>query len=147
MRPSALALVLLVAALAGCGGSPPEAPASIFGVWEGEGAQWNDGDRSREPDDRWPLRITVTRSETGVPEAGIEYPSFPCGGNLEYVGPSTEPGALPGDAVFRERITYGSDNCFTGGTVLLRPEPGALVFAWAIDSSPTTASARLEPAE
>ena len=146
MRPLLHAAVVAFV-LAGCGGAPPEAPATLFGAWEGEGRQYDDGDRFGEPDGRWPLRITVTRGTSGAPEAGIEYPSFPCGGSLEYVGPSTEPDARPGDAIFRERITYGTDVCVDGGTVLLRPEPGALVFAWAIDSAPTTASARLVPAD
>ena len=103
--PMRLLPLLLVALLAGCAGSEPAGPPTVWGVWEGEGAQWNDGDRSHEPDVRWPLEIAVTPAASGEPTATIDYPSFPCGGTLEYVGPSREPGALPGDMVFIERIT------------------------------------------
>ena len=139
--------LLLVALLAGCAGSEPAGPPTVWGVWEGEGAQWNDGDRSHEPDVRWPLEIAVTPAASGEPTATIDYPSFPCGGTLEYVGPSREPDALPGDMVFLERITYGGDACVSGGTVLLRPDARGLVYAWAIDTSPTVATARLRHAD
>lgn len=145
MRAFTLATVLLIAA--GCGSSPPDAPPTMTGSWEGEGGQWDDGNRDREPDGRWPLEITLTRSASGDLAGAIDYPSLECGGRLEYVGPSTEPDAIPGDAIFREEITYGDDVCFTGGTVLLRLDGRSLVYAWAIDSSPAVAAARLQRAE
>ncbi len=116
----------------------------MVGTWQGEGGQWDDGDRARAPDRRWPLDITVARTVAGELRGGIDYPSFECGGLLRYVGPSTEVDALPGDLIFREEITYGSDICFTGGTVLLRLDGASLVYAWATDASSTVAAARLQ---
>ena len=135
--------LFVVFTFAGCAGAPPEAP-TLVGTWEGEAGQWDDGDRAREPDSRWPVAITLVQSASGEPNATIDYPSFPCGGRLRYVGPSTEVDARPGDVVFQEEITYGEDICFSGGTVLLRLEESSLVFAWAIDSAPTVAAGRLQ---
>ncbi|MEL6615607.1 MAG: hypothetical protein AAFQ43_07705 [Bacteroidota bacterium] len=137
------ATVLLI----GCGSSPPEAPPTILGAWEGEGAQWDDGDRSQPPSGRWPLRVRVLASASGDLAATVEYPSFPCSGTLRYVGSSTEPDARPGDVIFLEDIQIGDDICVSGGTVLLRLDGDELVFAWAIDGAPTTASARLSREE
>lgn len=139
-----VALVLLSVSLSACAGSPPEAPLSPVGEWVGEGAQWDDGDRTHAPDSQWPIRVRVLETASGELAATVEYPSFPCSGTLQYVGPSTEVDARPGDAIFRERITLGDDVCVTGGTVLLRYEGDRLIYAWAIDGSPAVAAGRLE---
>jgi len=140
--------LLAVFVLAGCSRTP-ETPErdSMYGAWEGEGRQWNGGDRAMEPDGRWPMRIEVIRTRSGEPAALIDYPSFPCSGRLEYLGESTEADARPGDAVFREVITRGEEVCYSGGTVLLRFDRGVLLYAWATDEAPTVASGRLAPAE
>lgn len=138
-----LFLFVLALTVIGCASSPPEAPATILGEWVGDGVQWDDGDRSRPPSGRWPLRIRVLETASGDLAATVEYPSFPCSGTLRYVGPSTEPDARPGDAVFLEDISIGQDICVSGGTVLLRYDGDTLVYAWAIDGSPAIASARL----
>ena len=139
-----LAPFLFVLVLAGCSRTPTDPEAdTLYGEWEGDGRQWDDGDRDREPDGTWPVRIDVGTAVTGELTATIEYPSFPCSGRLEYLGPSMEPDARPGDAVFREVITRGADVCYSGGTVLLRAERGFLLYAWATDEAPAVASARL----
>lgn len=137
------AVALLV--LAGCGGSRGAAadPTDLSGTWAGEGRQWNTLDRTGDPDDEWPLRVTVAGRGQSL-SGSVEYPTLQCGGTLEYVGPNSDPGAQMGDAVFRETITYGTDNCANGGTVLLRRSGRDLIYAWAIDGSVTTAAARLE---
>ena len=143
LRLLPLALVVLV--VAGCGGSRTavEAPVGITGVWSGEGRQWNDGDRSREPDERWLVRVSV--ADDGVtPTGSIEYPDLGCSGTLAYVGPNSAADAQTGDRIFREEITVGGDRCVTGGTVLLRPSRNSLLYAWAMDGRPTVAAARLE---
>ncbi len=142
-RPLALVLALLITA--GCGGSrsAADAPLTLSGTWAGEGRQWNDGDRSREPDERWLVRVTLV--DDGItPTATIEYPELGCSGTLAYVGANTAADAQPGDRIFREDITGGADQCVTGGTVLLRPSRNALIYAWAMDGRPTVAAARLE---
>lgn len=144
--PRFLAL-LVVLLLAGCSRTPPPEPETIFGSWEGEGRQWDDGDRSHAPDGTWPVRISVLEGANGDPMGLVTYPSFPCSGRLEYVGPSTEPDARPGDAVFREVITEGAGICYSGGTVLLRADAGLLLYAWATAESPTVAAARLTHAD
>ena len=140
--PARLLLASLLI-LAGCAGSPPDEPETIYGSWSGEGRQWNDGDRSHPPDTTWPVEIEVREGPGGEPQATITYPSFPCSGVLEYEGPSTQPDALPGDAIFTERIADGESVCYSGGTVLLRATGRFLLYAWAIGSEPTEASARL----
>lgn len=139
-----LAFGLLVLLLVpGCGSTPDPAPETIVGAWAGEGRQWDDGDRSGEPDGTWPVRIVVVEGADGDPFGTISYPSFPCSGRLDYIGPSTERDARPGDAVFREVITEGADICFDGGTVLLRADRGFLMYAWATSAAPAVAAARL----
>lgn len=148
MRPALAAVValVLVSPLAGCGGSRAATTTdSLAGVWEGEGRQWNDGGRSREPDEEWTIRVTLAPGATGAYDGSVDYPSLQCGGRLEYVGPNTSLDAQPGDMIFRETITYGTDRCVTGGTVMLRPSTRrGIVLAWAIADRPTVASARLE---
>lgn len=146
MRVSRLvALTSVLFVLAGCGGvrTAVEAPVGMTGVWAGEGRQWNDGDRSRDPDERWLVRVSV--ADDGVtPTATIEYPGLGCSGTLTYVGPNAAADAQAGDRVFTEEITVGADRCVTGGTVLLRPSRSSLIYAWAMDGRPTVAAARLE---
>lgn len=138
-----LSLVALGTLLAGCGGSREVTAPGMSGVWAGEGRQWNSGDRTAEPDDRWLVRVTVAEDAMGTPSASIDYPELGCGGRLAYVGPNTALDAQPGDRVFREEITYGTDRCADGGTVMLRPSRNSLIFAWAMDGRPTVAAARL----
>ena len=140
MRFVIFLLVGLVSA--GCARTPPT-PETIVGTWEGEGRQWDDGDRSGAPDDTWSLRIVVVEGANGEPFGTVSYPSIPCSGRLEYVGPSDEPDARPGDVIFREVITEGDDVCVSGGTVLLRAEREFLLYAWAVGSMSAVASARL----
>ena len=145
-RLSSLPLLALTACLvlaSGCRGSRDAGATTMAGTWTGEGQQWNSGDRTMDPDEEWDLRVTLVDAAGGY--AGtVEYPDQECGGTLEYVGPNTDPGAQPGDAVFRERITYGTDRCIDEGTVLLRPSGRYLIYAWAITGRPTVAAARLE---
>lgn len=141
---NSLALVLTAAVAAGCGGARPAEPESLVGMWAGEGRQWNSGDRTQPPDETWPVRVTMTGTVASGYTGTIAYPEQQCGGSLVYVGPNTAFDAQPGDAVFREEITYGTDRCVDGGTVLLRPSRRSLVYAWAIDGRPTVAAARLE---
>ena len=138
----AFLLTATVALLAGCGGSRPATTGSLAGTWVGEGMQWNDGDRSREPDDEFPIRIALTGS--GTAGGTVEYPELACGGALNYVGPNTGVGAQPGDMIFQESLSYGTDNCADGGTVLLRPSGRWLIYAWSIDGYAAEAAARLE---
>lgn len=135
-------LAALAVSLAACGGSRMDAPLSLTGTWAGEGRQWDSGDRSQEPDAVWPLRITLNAD--GTPSGSIDYPSLGCGGSLEYVGPNSAMDAQAGDMVFRETLTYGTDACADGGTVLLRPSGRDLIYAWAIDGYAAEAAARLE---
>lgn len=147
MSRSALLLLTLVLAaplVTACGGSPPVATDPLVGVWAGEGRQWNDGDRSHAPDETWTVRVSVGGSMAAGYTGTIEYPGLQCGGSLDHVGPNTDPGALPGDAVFTEVISYGTERCLSGGTVLLRPSRRDLILAWAVAGRPTVAAARLE---
>lgn len=147
LRLAASLIAFVVAS--GCAGSRPavEAPFGWTGAWAGEGRQWNDGDRTRPPDERWTVRVAVSDvpGATGVTStATIEYPELGCGGTLEFVGPNTAADAQAGDRIYRETITTGTDRCVTGGTVLLRPSRNSLLYAWAMDGRATVASARLE---
>ena len=142
MKLSLTVLGLLLVVTAGCGGGRDAAITSLAGTWVGEGKQWNDGDRSGDPDDEWTVRIGLGAS--GASGGTIEYPDLACGGTLEYVGPNTDAGAQAGDMIFREKLTYGTDNCADGGTVLLRPSGDALIYAWAIDGYAAVAAARLK---
>ena len=137
-----LLLCTLALALAACGGSSDLASASYAGTWAGEGRQWDDGDRSREPSATWPLRVTLRTD--GTPSGTIDYPTLGCGGTLEYAGANAGATSQVGDMVFRETLTYGTDACATGGTVLLRPSGRDLIYAWSIDGYAAEAAARLE---
>lgn len=117
---------------------------AMAGSWTGEGQQWNGGDRSQTPDEVWGLRVTLADAAGGGYAGTVEYTDQQCGGTLEYVGPNSDAGAQPGDVVFLERITYGTERCIDGGTVLLRPSGRDLIYAWAISGRPTVAAARLE---
>lgn len=138
----AFLLTTVFALLAGCGGSRSASLDTLAGTWVGEGKQWNDGDRSREPDDEFPIRVSLV--DSGLSGGSVEYPALACGGSLEYVGPNTGVGAQPGDMVFQESLSYGTDNCADGGTVLLRPSGKYLIYAWSIDGYAAEAAARLE---
>ncbi len=147
MRPSLrllFALLLVSPFVAACGGSPPVATDPLVGQWAGEGRQWNDGDRTQAPDETWTVRVSVGGSMAAGYTGTIEYPALQCGGSLEYVGPNTDAGAQPGDAIFTEVISYGTERCVAGGTVMLRPSRRHLILAWAIAGRPTVAAARLE---
>lgn len=138
---SALLIATLFAFVAGCGGSRSAAPGTLAGTWVGEGKQWNDGDRSQDPDDEFEVRVSLV--DSGLSGGSVEYPELACGGTLEYAGPNTGAGAQPGDMVFQERLSYGTDNCADGGTVLLRPSGRYLIYAWSIDGYAAEAAARL----
>ena len=141
MRLALLSALLLT--LAACGGSRDAVgPADYSGTWTGEGRQWDDGDRTRDPSATWPLTVTLTTY--GTPSGSIDYPTLGCGGTLEYVGPNQDVGAQPGDMVFLEKLSYGTASCADGATVLLRPADGDLIYAWAIDGFAAEAAARLE---
>ena len=135
-------LFTLVVSLSACGGSRQDSPTGLTGTWSGEGRQWDDGDRTREPSATWPLRLTLNAA--GTPSGSVDYPTLGCGGTLEYVGPNRDAGAQPGDMVFLEKLTYGTESCADGGTVLLRPSGRDLIYAWAIDGFAAEAAARLE---
>lgn len=139
---STLLLALALSLASGCAGSRGDVPDTLAGTWVGEGRQWNDGDRTREPDDTWAVRVALGADPTAG--GSIEYPDLACGGTLAYVGPNTQMDAQPGDVIFRESLSYGTDNCADGGTVLLRPSGRTLIYAWSIDGYAAEAAARLE---
>ncbi len=73
----------------------------LSGSWEGTGYQIDDGST-------WPMRVTASDGKYSV-----EYPSLKCGGEWRIVSMGLE------KATFKERITYGKDNCVDDGNVVI----------------------------
>lgn len=86
------------------------------GAWAGWGFQATPAGL----DSSWPIRIRFR----GAAEADIAYPSLGCGGVLRLRRAGAEL------SEFRETLTENRGDCVDGGTVALRPVPGALLFTW-----------------
>ena len=74
----------------------------LRGTWEGKGYQ-------TDTDTTWTMRF-VARGR----KYAIEYPSLKCGGEWRLASRHRR------GARFREKITYGKDDCTDNGTVLIR---------------------------
>ena len=109
-------VIAVTALLTACGGGGDSAPpfiSSNYGTWSG----------TLQQDARSTLSATITLAPSGY---DIDYrPLSNCYGQLILVSESSA------DAVFTERITFGVQNCITGGKVVLsKAASNALDFKW-----------------
>ncbi len=103
-----------VALLIGLATGPAMAqnPLVLDGLFAGTGQQ---GEHS------WSMRTTTDADGTRV-----DYPSLGCGGTWEPMDSGSD-AALR----FRERLTYGHENCIDNGVVTLKSHPDGLDYQWA----------------
>lgn len=109
----ATAILFLLSACGGGGDDAPPFLSSNYGTWSGTLQQ----DRNRT------LSATLTLGTAGY---NIDYrPISNCYGQLILASESSV------EAIFTERITFGVQNCITGGTVVLsKAGSNALDFKW-----------------
>ncbi len=88
------------------------------GVWVGE-ASYDVPRGSNQP-----FRVAIVITDGGA--ALIDYQAYGCGGELIY-----QSEAVPGTAVYLERLTYGQENCIDGGKVTLTVNAKGLGYRYA----------------
>jgi hypothetical protein len=110
---TAIAVLSLLTACGGGGDSAPPFLSSNYGTWNG----------SLQQDARSTLSATLTLGPAGY---DIDYrPLSNCYGQLILVSENSV------EAVFTERITFGLQNCITGGRVVLsKAASNAIDFKW-----------------
>ena len=133
-----LALAVTALAVAGCGGGDKSTPATtaepasteaqqspaldpVIGKWSGTGTEIQTTGKAR----RYKVTMEIAALDPQSSAGRIDYPSFPCGGTLRYVGP--EQG---GGKAFRELIHYGKAKCSRGGRISVKPNGQALDWTW-----------------
>lgn len=89
----------------------------LQGVWQGAALQ---DDKSR-----WTIKITIR------PDGySIDYPSLNCGGMLELTKENAD------SLVFKETLTYGTDNCYNNGkTVLIKSPNNKIRYYWYFENN------------
>jgi PEGA domain len=86
----------------------------LSGTWRGTVTQ-------DKPADQTFLVVMELRGASG---GTIDYPTFTCGGQLEFRG-------VEGPIFsYTEHITYGKDNCVDGGTLKVTPQGNSLRWHW-----------------
>lgn len=114
--------------------APSLAQQPISGSWSGLVLEVPPGDQP----ETYPVRLRIEAGGTGT----IDYPSLACGGTLT-------PLRTMGEIMeFRERLSYGAENCTDNGTVSVWLKAGRLVWVWTgeeTDQPGTVASAVLHP--
>ena len=93
---------------------PPSRGRSLTGKWRGTVTQ----------DKPEPHAFPVTMELDGPNGGSIDYPSFSCGGSLEFQ-------RVDGSTLsYIEHITYGKDKCIDGGTLKVVPQGNSLSWDW-----------------
>ena len=135
--PIAAAAFALALAAAGCGGgdastttstpAPPDAATQagvgldpVIGKWRGTGTEIQRTGTARS----YRVVLDIAALDPHGAAGRVDYPSFPCGGTLRYVG-RTQAGQ-----VFRELIHSGKAKCARGGTITVKPRGRALDWTW-----------------
>lgn len=127
IRPLAALFFALALPLAACvhvevrTSTGPGDAAPLKGVWEGVGVQHPAGMTA----ETWPIRLVLNPAGDGA----VSYPSLNCG------GPMTRTGRAGGAIHYNEVITYGADNCITGGKVTLIRHGDRLFWYWTGEGS------------
>jgi hypothetical protein len=78
----------------------------MLGTWEGTGYQ-------TDVKSTWPMKLTVGRKRNSTPRYSIDYPSLRCGGEWRLLLMGTR------TASFRERLSYGQNDCALNGDVVI----------------------------
>jgi DNA-binding beta-propeller fold protein YncE len=93
---------------------PPSRGRSLTGKWRGTVTQ----------DKPEPHAFPVTMELDGPNGGSIDYPSFSCGGSLEFR-------RVDGTTFwYTEHITHGKDKCIDGGTLKVVPQGNSLNWDW-----------------
>jgi hypothetical protein len=133
-----MAVALLAAGMVGCGGgddaTPTTTPADpattaaqegpapdpAIGRWRGIGTEVQASGKTRS----YKVELDIAALDPNASAGRIDYPSFPCGGTLRYIGP------VAGGHAFTELIHYGKAKCSRGGTITVKPDGQALRWRW-----------------
>jgi hypothetical protein len=132
-------LAVLSLAATGCGGgdgttpattaAPPAsteaqngpAPDPVIGKWRGTGTEIETTGKARS----YTVTLDIAALDPQSSAGRVDYPSFPCGGTLRYLG-----AAAGGGQAFRELIHYGKAKCSRGGRITVKPDGQALDWTW-----------------
>jgi hypothetical protein len=121
---SASTLAWVRGAIAPTGSSPVGAPAASYvGGWAGTITEDQAGSTSS-----YRAEVQVDRDgSAGETVGSTRYPSLECGGTLTFAG-RTDDGAIQ----LTEHLTFGTDQCETGGTITLGHVAGrdAISYSW-----------------
>jgi hypothetical protein len=90
----------------------------LRGTWEGTGYQ-------TDVKSTWPMKLTIQRKRNSRLRYAIDYPSLKCGGEWQLLQMGNR------TASFRERLSYGQDDCAVNGQVEIQQiGRGQLLFLY-----------------
>jgi hypothetical protein len=121
-----VAAVVLLLTLSLTGSSQVRGRKWLSGTWEGKGFQ-------TDTEAVWSMKLRARRGRYI-----IEYPSLKCGGNWRLIGSGS------GKIRFREKITYGKEECVDNSVAVIQRLNATQIAVWySFENSPAVVASAI----